>query len=208
MLTRKQSEALTIISDGIRRDGVPPTFEEIKNLMGLKSKSGVHRMVLALEERGFLRRLPNRTRALEILKPLKPNLEAPEPAMPGTVPMMGRIAAGVPVSAIQVNSGNIQVPPGLLGSGEHFALEVVGESMRDAGISDGDTVILRRVDDAESGAIVVALVDDEEATLKRLRKSSGTIRLEPANPDYEVRSFAASRVKVQGRLVALLRSYA
>jgi len=234
MLTRKQLELLMFINERLKEEGVPPSFEEMKEALNLQSKSGVHRLIVALEERGFLRRMPNRARALEVIKlpeshspslaPKKgaftPNViqgnlgrvkpmaasndGAPRAAV---VPMMGRIAAGVPISAIQDHSANIAVPPEMLGGGEHFALEVKGDSMIDAGIFDGDTVIIRKGDTAHNGDIVVALVDDEEATLKRLRRKGDSVALEAANTTYETRIFGPDRVRVQGRLVGLLRKY-
>jgi repressor LexA len=235
MLTRKQLELLLFINTRLKEEGVPPSFEEMKEALNLQSKSGVHRLIVALEERGFIKRMANRARALEVLKlpdahnpslsskkgGFKPNViegnlgrskAAPAPANDGMprgtfVPMMGRIAAGVPISAISDHTGNINVPPEMLGGGEHFALEVKGDSMIDAGIFDGDTVVIRRGDVAINGDIVVALVDDEEATLKRLRKKGESIALEAANTAYETRIFGPDRVRVQGKLVGLLRKY-
>jgi repressor LexA len=235
MLTRKQLELLLFINERLKEDGVSPSFEEMKDALNLQSKSGIHRLILALEERGFLRRMPNRARALEVMKlpdahspSLSPakrsgfspnviegNLGKVKPiphAGSGTpraavVPVMGRIAAGVPISAIQDHSHNITVPPEMLGSGEHFALEVKGDSMINAGIFDGDTVLIRKGDTATNGDIVVALVDNEEATLKRIRKKGDSIALEAANPAYETRIFGPDRVNVQGRLVGLIRKY-
>ncbi len=237
MLTRKQHELLMFIHERIKESGVPPSFDEMKDALDLRSKSGIHRLITALEERGFIRRLPNRARALEVLKlpeSLKPTLggpsrgfspsvvegglgktrreepTAPEMAEEGTgisVPVMGRIAAGVPISAIQHQSHTISVPAEMLRDGEHFALEVRGDSMIEAGILDGDTVVIKKSDDAISGDIVVALVDDEEATLKRIRKKGASIALEAANPAYETRIFGPDRVRVQGKLVGLMRQY-
>lgn len=245
MLTRKQHDLLMFIHERMNSTGVPPSFEEMKDALDLKSKSGIHRLITALEERGFIRRLPNRARALEVLRlpdGLSSRTEAPaqrgfapeviegtgrapsrsaatpfpkrpplRPVAPATevvdVPVMGRIAAGVPIEAIQQQSHAVHMPAEMLGPGEHFALEVRGDSMVDAGIHDGDTVIVRRTDRADTGDIVVALVDDEEATLKRLRKRGNTIALEAANPQYETRIFGPDRVRIQGRLVALLRQY-
>ncbi|MFO1034786.1 MAG: transcriptional repressor LexA [Hyphomicrobiales bacterium] len=233
MLTRKQLELLLFIDRRLKEEGVPPSFEEMKDALDLQSKSGVHRLIVALEERGFIRRMPNRARALEVLKlpdahnpaiakkgNFKPNViagdlgrsRAPAPAndrLPqgAYVPMMGRIAAGVPIAAIQDHSANISVPPDMLGPGEHFALEVKGDSMIDAGIFDGDTVLIRKGETAINGDIIVALVDDEEATLKRLRKKGDSVALEAANPAYETRIFGPDRVRVQGKLVGLLRKY-
>ena len=234
MLTRKQLELLMFINERLKEEGVPPSFEEMKEALNLQSKSGVHRLIVALEERGFLRRMPNRARALEVLKlpeshspsltprkqsfthsVIQGNLGRVKPVASSTdgapraavVPMMGRIAAGVPISAIQEHSANITVPPELLGGGEHFALEVKGDSMIDAGIFDGDTVIIRKGDTATNGDIIVALVDDEEATLKRLRRKGDSVALEAANSAYETRIFGPDRIRVQGRLVGLLRKY-
>jgi repressor LexA len=235
MLTRKQLELLLFINERLKEDGVPPSFEEMKEALNLQSKSGIHRLILALEERGFLRRMPNRARALEVLKlpdAHNPSLGAPKrqsfspnviqgnlgkvkplaqaaDGMPraAIVPVMGRIAAGVPISAIQDHTHNITVPPEMLGSGEHFALEVKGDSMIDAGIFDGDTVLIKKGDSANNGDIVVALVDREEATLKRMRRKGDSIALEAANPNYETRIFGPDRVNVQGKLVGLIRKY-
>ena len=234
MLTRKQLELLLFINERLKEEGVPPSFEEMKQALNLQSKSGVHRLIVALEERGFLKRMPNRARALEILKlpeshspslatrksgftpnVIQGNLGRVKP-MPAAndgspraviVPLMGRIAAGVPIAAIQDHTSNITVPPEMLGMGEHFALEVKGDSMIEAGIFDGDTVLIRKGDVAHNGEIVVALVDDEEATLKRLRRKGDSIALEAANPAYETRIFGPDRVRVQGKLVGLLRKY-
>ena len=231
MLTRKQHQLLMFIHERLREAGVPPSFDEMKDALDLKSKSGIHRLITALEERGFIRRLPNRARALEVLK--LPDAVAPQvgrtPFTPSvvegslgrrpertvrteavdvaSVPMMGRIAAGTPISAIQHHTHSIAVSPDMLTGGDHYALEVKGDSMIEAGILDGDTVVIKRTDHADAGEIVVALVDDEEATLKRLRRRGGSIALEAANPAYETRIFGPERVKVQGRLVGLLRRY-
>jgi repressor LexA len=240
MLTRKQHELLMFIHERMKESGIPPSFDEMKDALDLASKSGIHRLITALEERGFIRRLPNRARALEVVKlpdSMNPSLggrkarfepsviegnlgrvAAPPPsgrsgtpaldtARPVAVPVMGRIAAGVPITAIQSHSHTISVPPEMLGVGEHFALEVRGDSMIEAGIFDGDTVLIKKQETAATGEIVVALVDDEEATLKRLRKKGNTVALEAANPAYETRIFGPDRVKVQGRLVGLLRKY-
>ena len=232
MLTRKQLELLLFINERLKEEGVPPSFEEMKTALDLQSKSGVHRLIVALEERGFLKRMPNRARALEVIKlpeshtpslvkkGFTPNViegslgkVKPMPAANDgipraiAIPMMGRIAAGVPISAIQDHTANIMVPPEMLGGGEHFALEVKGDSMIEAGIFEGDTVVIRKGDVANNGDIVVALVDDEEATLKRLRRKGVSIALEAANPAYETRIFGPDRVRVQGRLVGLLRKY-
>lgn len=235
MLTRKQHELLKFIHERLRESGVPPSYEEMKDAMDMRSKSGVHRLVTALEDRGFVRRLPHRARALEIIKlpesvapglggsrraAFTPNviqgslgrvrpLPQNEGGQPQTaaVPVMGHIAAGVPISAIQDHSHNISVPPELLGNGEHFALEVKGDSMIDAGILDGDTILVRKAQTANSGDIVVALIDREEATLKRLRRKGDSIALEAANAAYETRIFGPDRVQIQGTLVGLLRRY-
>ncbi len=238
MLTEKQSELLRFIHARLQKTGVPPSFDEMKDALDLKSKSGIHRLIMALEERGFIRRLPNRARALEVLrlpeqaaaralaegaKPKgfsptvvtggrpapKPRVDPPSRDFPGSydIPVMGRIAAGTPISAIQTPSHTISMSADFLASGEHFALEVRGDSMIDAGILDNDTVIIRRQDDANTGDIVVALVDDEEATLKRLRRRGKSIALEPANAAYETRIFGPERIKVQGILVSLFRRY-
>lgn len=236
MLTRKQQELLLFIHERMKESGVPPSFDEMKDALDLASKSGIHRLITALEERGFIRRLPNRARALEVIKlpeaysppPQQPrrgfspsviegSLGKPQPVASSkpvssenevvSVPVMGRIAAGVPIAAIQHNTHEISIPADMLGTGEHYALEVKGDSMIEAGIFDGDTVIIRNASNASPGDIVVALVDDEEATLKRFRRKGASIALEAANPAYETRIFAADRVKVQGKLVGLIRRY-
>jgi len=236
MLTQKQKELLLFIHDRMRADGVPPSFDEMKDALDLKSKSGIHRLITALVERGFIRRLPHRARAIEVLKlpenaaPIEPprrpsgfqpsvieggtrsrNLALPPSHMIDnrtvSIPVMGRIAAGVPISAIQNHTHDIACPPDLLTNGEHFALEVKGDSMIEAGIHDGDTVIVRRCETAENGDIVVALVEQEEATLKRLRKKGSTIALEAANPEFKTRIFGPDQVDIQGRLVGLIRRY-
>jgi repressor LexA len=232
MLTQKQYELLKFIHERLKEAGVPPSFEEMKDALDLRSKSGIHRLITALEERGFIRRLPNRARALEVVrlpetvaqglvpkKGFSPNViegslgrvvrtaSEDEGGKPVAIPVMGRIAAGTPIAAIQSRSHTITVPPEMLGAGEHFALEVRGDSMIEAGIFDGDTVLIRKQDTAATGEIIVALVDDEEATLKRLRKRGNSVALEAANPAYETRIFGPDRVKVQGRLVGLLRKY-
>jgi len=223
MLTQRQKEALYYIKDRIDSTGIGPSFEEMACALGMKSKSGVERIVVALAERGFIRRLENRARAIEILRmpgyenamprsvPLVPQMKV----VPSTVvdsrtisvPVMGRIAAGVPISAIQSHSHDIACPPDLLTSGEHFALEVKGDSMIDAGIIDGDMIVIRRCDAAENGDIVVALIEGEEATLKRLRKRGGAVALEAANPNYETRIFGPNQIAIIGRLVGLMRRY-
>ncbi len=236
MLTRKQHELLLFIHERMKESGIPPSFDEMKDALDLASKSGIHRLITALEERGFIRRLPNRARALEVIRmpeTMAPGLQprrgfspsviegslgkspresekppAPAAAESGvSVPVMGRIAAGVPISAIQNNTHNISVPPEMIGGGEHYALEVKGDSMIDAGIFDGDTVVVKNTSSANPGEIVVALVDDEEATLKRFRRRGASIALEAANPSYETRIFGPDRVKIQGKLVGLIRRY-
>ncbi|MBO6716604.1 MAG: transcriptional repressor LexA [Rhizobiaceae bacterium] len=237
MLTRKQHELLLFIHERLKETGIPPSFDEMKEALDLASKSGIHRLITALEERGFIRRLPNRARALEVLRlpdSIAPGLspsrgfspsviegslgKKPAPsrvpaasndddAASVSVPVMGRIAAGVPIEAIQHQTHSIALPPDMLGGGEHYALEVKGDSMIEAGIFDGDTVVIRNTQTANPGDIVVALVDDEEATLKRFRRKGASIALEAANPAYETRIFGPDRVKVQGRLVGLIRRY-
>jgi len=249
MLTRKQHELLFFIDRHLRETGVSPSFDEMKDALGLKSKSGIHRLISGLEERGFIRRLAHRARALEVLRlpgDLTPALsgnaqnramgdarpEAPRfdpkvirgdfrgdgrPWLVGAtvageagaveLPLLGKIAAGTPIAALSDHSTTVDVPAGLLGTGDHYALTVEGDSMVEAGILDGDTVLIRRCDGAESGTIVVALVDNEEATLKRLRRKGNSIALEPANTAYQTQVLPPDRVKVQGRLVGLLRQY-
>jgi repressor LexA len=250
MLTRKQHELLTFIDKHLRNTGFSPSFEEMKEALNLKSKSGIHRLITALEERGFLKRRAHRARALEVLRmpdsfapraahaasaagasvsaavpqpaaaPFAPNVIRGNFAqnLPGAVrtandaaavhlPLYGRIAAGLPIEALRDGGESVEVPAAMLGGGEHYALEVAGDSMVEAGILDGDTVIIRRGDTADNGAIVVALVDENEVTLKRLRRRGNSIALEAANPRYETRIFGPDRVKVQGRLVGLVRRY-
>ncbi|KPP84772.1 MAG: SOS-response transcriptional regulator LexA [Rhodobacteraceae bacterium HLUCCA08] len=230
MLTRKQLDLLDFIHKRVQRDGVPPSFDEMKDALDLRSKSGIHRLITALEERGFIRRLAHRARALEIVK-LPDSLagkggftpqviegdrpdSTPAAAMPvetvGAIelPVMGRIAAGVPIEAISHVSHQVAVPQSMLGNGEHYALEVRGDSMIEAGINDGDVVIIAETSVADNGDIVVALVEDQEATLKRFyRRGGNAIALEAANPAYETRVLPADKVKVQGRLVGLIRTY-
>jgi repressor LexA len=232
MLTRKQRELLLFINQRLAATGVSPSFDEMKDALNLKSKSGIHRLVSGLEERGFIRRLPHRARALEVVKlpeesaapadrgqfsptvirgdfsgsligtPVANDAEAVE------LPLYGRIAAGTPIEALRDQSTTVDVPASLLGRGsEHYALEVAGDSMIDVGILDGDTVIIQRGDTAENGSIVVALIDSEEVTLKRLRRRGASIALEPANQAYETRIFGPDRVQVQGRLVGLIRRF-
>jgi len=234
MLTKKQSELLRLIHERLQEDGVPPSFDEMKDALALRSKSGIHRLILALEERGFIKRLANRARAIEVLRlPESATVAAPRAqrftpnvirgslgrvrsSVTGAsapedrsvmVPVMGRIAAGTPIEAIQTRQQTLALPAEFLGSGEHFALEVRGDSMIGAGINENDTVVIRKQDTAESGDIVVALIDNEESTLKRLRKRGASIALEAANPAYETRIFGPDRVRIQGKLVSLLRRY-
>jgi repressor LexA len=235
MLTRKQYELLVFVERRLNETGVSPSFEEMKDALGLRSKSGIHRLITGLEERGFIRRLPHRARALEILRlpenmePRGPSGRAPDDRFEPNVidggfgltgasavaesadavqlPLYGRIAAGTPIEALRDHSNSINVPATMLRGGDHYALEVDGDSMVDAGIHDGDTAIIQRADTADNGSIVVALVDENEVTLKRLRRKGHSIALEPANTAYETRIFGPDRVKVQGRLVALLRQY-
>jgi repressor LexA len=232
MLTRKQHELLTFIHERLEATGISPSFEEMKEALDLKSKSGIHRLITALEERGFIRRLPHRARALEVLrlpdakpqaKPrrdrsnvIETNFKRRPEALEGAVgsadgvvemPLWGRIAAGTPIEALQSHDRTVGFPAAMLSAREHYALEVAGDSMIEAGIFDGDTVIIERCDVADNGAIVVALVDDQEATLKKLRRKGASIALEAANPAYETRIFGPDRVKIQGRLVGLLRRY-
>ena len=234
MLTKKQSELLRFINERLKETGVPPSFDEMKDALDLRSKSGIHRLIIALEERGFIRRLPNRARAVEVLrlpesstpsgmargKRFEPSViegtlgrvrPLPAPGDEGrsivSIPVMGRIAAGTPIAALQSRSHSIALPPDMLTPGEHYALEVRGDSMIEAGIFDADTVVIRRQETAETGDIIVALIDDEEATLKRLRRRGASIALEAANPAYETRIFGPDRVQIQGKLVSLIRRY-
>jgi repressor LexA len=235
MLTRKQHELLLFINRRLAESGISPSFEEMKEALSLKSKSGIHRLISGLEERGFIKRLAHRARALEVVKlPEETAIAAPKPVERGRfsptvirgdfkaalsgapvpmsgeavqLPLYGRIAAGTPIEALRDQSNTVGIPASLLGNGEHYALEVAGDSMIDAGIFDGDTVVIQRCDTAENGSIVVALIDDAEVTLKRLRRRGASIALEPANKTYETRIFGPDRVKVQGRLVGLLRRY-
>jgi repressor LexA len=242
MLTKKQYDLLLFIDRRLKEDGVAPSFDEMKDALGLRSKSGIHRLMTGLEERGFIRRLPHRARALEVVRlpdnmasaqgpgpqrragetfaPMVikgdfrlagvPAAPAPRTAAAGVtqIPLYGKIAAGTPIAALRDNSRTVDVPAMLMGSGgDHYALEVAGDSMIEAGIHDGDTVIIQRSDSADSGTIVVALVDNEEVTLKRLRRRGQSIALEPANPAYETRICGPDQVTVQGRLVGLIRRY-
>ncbi len=247
MLTRKQHELLMFIHERVRESGIPPSFDEMKDALDLRSKSGIHRLITALEERGFLRRMEKRARALEIVRLPENIADAQKPAtsrsqaqrlshVPGArssrgearvsgdprsggaprrgesenaiaVPVLGRIAAGTPIEALQNKTSDVPVPSNMLGRGEHYALEVAGDSMINAGILDGDTVIIHESNTANTGDIVVALVDNQEATLKRLRRRGDSIALEAANPAYETRLYGADRVKIQGKLVGLIRRY-
>jgi repressor LexA len=233
MLTRKQFELLRFIHERLKEAGVPPSFDEMKDALDLRSKSGIHRLITALEERGFIRRLPNRARAIEVIKlpdsvahgigaarargftpsVIEGNLgrvratSDDESGRPVAVPVMGRIAAGTPVEAIQTKSHVINMPSDVLSTGEHFALEVRGDSMIEAGILDGDIALIKKTEGADTGDIVVALIDEEEATLKRFRRRGASIALEPANTSYEVRILPPNRVRIQGKLVGLFRRY-
>jgi repressor LexA len=251
MLTKKQYELLMFIHERVRESGVPPSFDEMKDALDLRSKSGIHRLITALEERGYIKRLEKRARALEIIRLPENMAEGVRPAatrnqaqrmahgesatarggrgasraaadtrVPSaylrrtggsdeqiSIPLLGRIAAGTPIEALQHKQGDVPLPGGLIGTGEHYALEVAGDSMINAGILDGDTIIIQRVDTAQTGEIVVALVDENEATLKRLRRRGDSIALEAANPAYETRLYGADRVRIQGRLVGLVRRY-
>ena len=246
MLTRKQYELLLLINQRLTEIGVPPSFDEMKDALGLKSKSGIHRLITGLEERGFIRRLPHRARALEVVRlpdnlaaqGVKPASNAAMPAAEAAaargfrpqiirgdgkmplggaavananevvkLPLYGRIAAGLPIEAVRDTSNAIDVPPSLLGRGDHFALEVAGDSMIEAGILDGDTVIIQKAETADNGQIVVALIDEQEVTLKRFRRRGASIALEPANKNYETRIFGPDRVRVRGKMVALVRKF-
>lgn len=231
MLTKKQYELLLFIDRRLKESGVSPSFDEMKDALDLKSKSGIHRLITGLEERGFIRRLAHKARALEVLR-LPENLQDTVPPASKTglgpnvvrgafdrrpravaandvteLPLLGKIAAGTPIEALRDHSQSVEIPPSMIGRGEHYALTIEGDSMIDAGIFDGDTVVIQRCDSADNGAIVVALVDGSEATLKRIRRKGDSIALEPANKDYETRIFGPDRVNVQGRLVGLLRKY-
>jgi len=226
MLTKKQYELLLYIDGRLKETGVSPSFDEMKDALELKSKSGIHRLITGLEERGFIRRLAHKARALEVLRLPENQHDAParsgnvvrgaferksQRALPANdsaeVPLLGKIAAGTPIEALRDHSHTIELPPGMIGRGEHYALTIEGDSMVEAGIFDGDTVVIQRCDSADNGAIVVALVDGSEVTLKRLRRKGDSIALEPANKDFETRIFGPDRVNVQGRLVGLLRKY-
>lgn len=232
MLTKKQHELLVFIKAHLEETGISPSFDEMKVALNLRSKSGIHRLVTALEERGFVRRLPHRARALEILRlpdspisPLdqsssgsviRPDFKSKKSSVPlqpindeqtRSLPLYGRIAAGTPIEALRNQTNSIDVPESLIASGEHYALEVEGDSMTDAGIHDGDTVVIQRSETAENGSIVVALVDNQEVTLKRMRQKGNSVALESANDAYETRIFGPDRVQVQGILVGLMRRY-
>ncbi len=227
MLTKKQHELLLFINDRLADEGVPPSFDEMKVALGLRSKSGIHRLITGLEERGFIRRLPHRARALEVVRLPKPAPETPTrpakgsfkpsviqggkaagaPADSVELPLYGRIAAGLPIEALSDPSIFIPVPQDMLGAGDHYALEISGDSMIQAGILDGDTVIIRKANRADNGQIVVALVENENVTLKRWRLKGNKVALEPCNPDHETRIFPADHVAVQGHLVGLIRRY-
>ena len=213
MLTRKQSELWTYLSDHMQQHDVPPSFDEMRDALGLASKSGVHRLVSGLEERGYIRRLANRARAIEILKPLSAAAggvvtRAVETASNlVSLPLLGRIAAGTPIEALSDPTNHLEIPASMVGSGEHFALEIVGDSMVGAGILDGDTVVIQRAETARHGEIVVALINQQEATLKTLLKEPGRVGLEAANPRYETRYFSTGEVEVQGKLAGLIRNY-
>ncbi len=239
MLTRKQRELLKFIQERLGESGISPSFDEMKEALGLKSKSGVHRLITGLEERGFIRRLPHRARALDVVRlPEDQTPKAPvvrpaaaegrtalnvirgdfTPSLPGAVvaaqassaiqlPLYGKIAAGTPIEALRDNSNSIDVPATLVGRGEHYALMVDGDSMVDAGIQDGDTVVIERCEVADNGTIVVALIDNSEVTLKRLRRKGDSIALEPANQAHKTRIFGPDRVRIQGKLVGLMRRY-
>ncbi len=216
MLTKKQHQLLVFIDKRLKETGISPSYDEMKKALDLKSKSGIHRLISALEERGFLRHLPFKARALEVLKLPEVDmhstsnivsLEVSSEVTEQVIPLYGKIAAGTPIEAIRDPEANISVPSSMLGRGEHYALTVEGDSMINAGILDGDTVIIERANTAENGQIVVALVDGFEVTLKRLRRQGSSIALEPENPAYQTRILPASRVAVQGRLIGLMRNY-
>lgn len=232
MLTKKQYALLQFIQARLQDTGISPSFEEMKDALGLRSKSGIHRLIGSLEERGFLRRLPHRARALEVLR-LPENVAEASTAMPASmpsgvlhmsrgrpakssplpandaceIPLYGKIAAGTPIEAIAETGSTIALPPGMMGRGEHYALTVAGDSMTGDGIMDGDTIIIRKADMARDGEIVVALVDEQEATLKRLRRHGGEVELVASNPAYPPRKLSAARVRVQGKLAGLIRNY-
>lgn len=217
MLTRKQRDLLLFIHERLQEEDVPPSFDEMKVALGLKSKSGIHRLISGLEERGYIERLPHRARAIEIKKlpeGMQSKSDVPmdivaavEMGTLHSIPLYGKIAAGTPIEAIRHEQNTVEIPPGMIGGGEHYALTVEGDSMIKAGIHDSDTVIIQRCDAANNGEIIVALVDGEEATLKRLRRAGAKIVLEPENDDYEPQVLEPHRVQIQGRLAGLMRSY-
>ena len=211
MLTRKQSELLEYLTTHLATHDVPPSFDEMRDALGLASKSGIHRLVSGLEERGYIRRLPNRARAIEILRPAgEPSAIANAVAAAAdiiTLPFLGRIAAGTPIEALSDPTRQLDVPASMIGNGEHFALEIVGDSMIEAGILEGDTVVIERANTANHGEIIVALINKQEATLKTLLKEPGRVGLEAANPHYETRYFSTDAVEVQGKLAGLIRNY-
>lgn len=211
MITRKQSELLDYLTTHLATHDVPPSFDEMRNALGLASKSGIHRLVSGLEERGYIRRLPNRARAIEVLRSAgEPSAMANAAAAAADIialPLLGRIAAGTPIEALNDPTRHLEVPASMIGNGEHFALEIVGDSMIDAGILEGDTVVIERANTASHGEIIVALINKQEATLKTLLKEPGRIGLEAANPQYETRYFSTDAVEVQGKLAGLIRNY-
>ena len=211
MLTQKQSELLAFLTSHMAEHNVPPSFDEMRNALGLASKSGIHRLVSGLEERGYIRRLANRARAIEILRPAAAGQAITRAVSSAvehvTLPLLGRIAAGTPIEALSDPTTHLEVPVSMIGSGEHFALEIIGDSMTGAGILEGDTVLIQRADTAHHGDIVVALINKQEATLKTLLKEPGRVGLEAANPNYETRYFSTGEVEVQGKLAGLIRNY-
>ena len=211
MLTRKQNELLTYLRNHMEQHDVPPSFDEMRNALGLASKSGIPRLISGLEERGYIRRLANRARAIQILEQSNNSSIAARAVEVTTnmvtLPLLGRIAAGTPIEALSDPTNQIELPTNMIGNGEHFALEIVGDSMVGVGILDGDTVVIQRAETARHGEIVVALIDQQEATLKTLLKEPGRIGLEAANPKYETRYFSTGQVEVQGKLAGLIRNY-
>ena len=211
MLTQKQSELLAFLTSHMAEHDVPPSFDEMRDALGLASKSGIHRLVSGLEERGYIRRLANRARAIEILRPAAARQAISRAVSSAvehvTLPLLGRIAAGTPIEALSDPTTHLEVPVSMIGSGEHFALEIIGDSMTGAGILEGDTVLIQRADTAHHGDIVVALINKQEATLKTLLKEPGRVGLEAANPNYETRYFSTGEVEVQGKLAGLIRNY-
>ena len=209
MLTKKQNELLKFIYEKQREYGLSPSFDEMKDALGLRSKSGIHRMIIALEERGFVKKLPNKARALEIIK-LPKNNEASNDSKNDdsiSIPFVGKVAAGIPIQALEDISNSIEVPPSMIGNGEYYALQVEGDSMINAGILNNDTAIIKKTEIIDSGDIAVALIDDSEATLKRIRKKKKSLALESANPAYETKIYSPENIKIQGKLVGLLRRY-